>query len=93
MDKLAVERESTAESDQQRPPDISTVPPAAANRAATTPSAFMAQPGRAAAAPAPVYRRAWFWVAVSAAVAGGVVAAYALSQNDPRSSLHPIDTR
>jgi tetratricopeptide (TPR) repeat protein len=95
MDKLAAERASSAESNQP-PPEISTLPaPAAGAHPATTERAgFMAQPGPAAASPAPVYRRTWFWVAVSAiVVAGGVAAAFALSQNDPRSSLHPIDAR
>jgi hypothetical protein len=95
MDGLAAQRARTAESDQSpRAPDISTLPTAVGDRAATTrPATFMAQPGRSTEAPAPVYRRTWFWVAVSAVVAGGVVAAYALSQDDPRSSLRPIDTR
>ena len=96
MEKLAAERQSTVESEQPpRPPDISTLPGAAGDHQATTrPAAFMAQPGRTTEAPAPVYRRTWFWVAVSAAVvAGGVAAAVALMPNDPRSSLRPIDTR
>jgi tetratricopeptide (TPR) repeat protein len=100
MDRLAAERASAA--GREPPPpgalDISTLPtaPASGDRAATAPPVgFMAQPARPAAAPArPVYRRAWFWVAASAVVvAGGVAAAFAVSHDDPRSSLRPIDTR
>jgi hypothetical protein len=55
----------------------------------------MAEPARPPAATSrPIYRRTWFWVAVSAAVvAGGVAAAFALAPDDPHSSLRPIDTR
>jgi tetratricopeptide (TPR) repeat protein len=98
MDKLAAERASAAARDDSTP---STLPalfaPAAGDRSGTgpPPAALMAEPARPASAPArPVYRRAWFWVTVSAvAVAGGVAAAFALSRDDPRSSLRPIDTR
>jgi len=103
MDRLAGEQAGASERAESPPPgplDISIPQTTSARgqseRAATAgPAAFMAEPARApAAASRPIYRRTWFWVAVAAvAVAGGVAAAYAVSHDDPRSSLHPIDTR
>jgi tetratricopeptide (TPR) repeat protein len=99
MDRLTAEPASVSGGNQQTPSsmDISTLPAPAGDRpAATPPAAFAARPVRAAAAPPapPVYRRTGFWLTVSAVVvAGGVAAAFALGQDDPRSSLRPIDTR
>ncbi|HEY7376159.1 MAG TPA: tetratricopeptide repeat protein [Polyangia bacterium] len=108
MDRLAAERAGASGTAPPPPgsPDVTTVstPPtlpsapvaSAGDRSGTAPpAAFMAQPARPATAPArPVYRRAWFWVAASAVVvAGGVAAAFAVSRDAPRSSLRPIDTR
>ena len=89
MDRLAGERAGAPGGADPGPPSLDIRTSAAA------PAAFVAAPGRAAAAPAPpVYRRAWFWVAVSAVVvAGGVAAAFAVAHDDPRSSLRPIDAR
>ena len=105
MDKLAAQHSTAAtaataatyatnaEPADSAVPSLAAPPPATADRPAPTqPGAFMAQP--AAAPSPPVYRRAWFWVAVSAVVvAGGVAAAFAVQRDDPHSSLRPIDTR
>jgi tetratricopeptide (TPR) repeat protein len=98
MDRLAGEQPGVTAAEQASPPPtplLAAPAPAADARpaAAPAPAAVAATTGESAARP-PVYRRAWFWVAVSAVVvAGGVAAAYAVAQDDPRSSLRPIDAR
>jgi tetratricopeptide (TPR) repeat protein len=98
MDRLAGERPGAAATDEAPPPpppSLAAPVPAADVRPASAypPSSVAAKTEERGARP-PVYRRAWFWVAVSAVVvAGGVAAAFAVAQDDPRSSLRPIDAR
>jgi len=96
MDKLASERAGEGGPDQrQLTPALFAAPSSAAGPAATTRAiAPIAHQTREEAASPPVYRRTWFWIAVGAVVAGGVAVAFAAAQqDDPRSSLRPIDTR
>jgi len=99
MDRRAAERAAAPERDQLSPSPIVAREGAgapASDRATTAgPALLMAAPARASAAPAPpIYRRTWFWVAVSAVVvASGVAAGFAFRNDEPRSSLRPIDTR
>jgi len=95
MDRLAGEQANATASGPPPPvPSLAAPAPAAVEHAAATdPTASVAAKTGDSRAP-PVYRRAWFWVAVSAVVVvGGVGAALAVTQDDPRSSLRPIDTR
>ena len=98
MDKLAAERAVEPVGDRPTsPPSLAAVPPAASGDHQVTnggPMVSVAEKGGERSARPPIYRRTWFWVAVSAVVvAGGVVTAFAVAQDDPRSSLRPIDTR
>jgi tetratricopeptide (TPR) repeat protein len=98
MDRLAGDQPGVVPAEPISPPPISPLAapvPAADVRSAAPPApASVAATTEPSDARPPVYRRAWFWVAVSAVVvAGGVAAAYAVTQDDPRSSLRPIDAR
>jgi tetratricopeptide (TPR) repeat protein len=101
MDKLAGERAGEAASvpalasdRQMLTPAPFAAPAAAAGPAATTRAITPIAPQAGDdGASSPVYRRTWFWVAVAAVVVGGVAVGFAAAQDDPRSSLHPIDTR
>jgi len=98
MDRLAGEQPGVTTAEQVSPPPMPSLAapvPAADVRPAAAPAPVsVAETTRESGARPPVYRRAWFWVAVSAVVvAGGVAAAYAVTQDDPRSSLRPIDAR
>jgi tetratricopeptide (TPR) repeat protein len=93
MQRLAGEQPDRQDRDSPAPPP-SLFPPAAAAEptpAASTTPVFAQKRGDQP--PPPINRRAWFWVAVSAVVLGGVATAFAVTQDDPRSSLRPIDTR
>jgi tetratricopeptide (TPR) repeat protein len=95
MDRLAAEREA-AKADAQ--PTMTAAPSLAAPAPAEPPAVAPLQASVAKTsddrARTPVYRRTWFWVAASAVVvAGGVATAFAVTRDDPRSSLRPIDTR
>lgn len=105
MARLAAER--PADGERERPPTPPPSPPptlvapapapitAAEQPTGASPTASVAvRTGNDPAPARPVHHRAWFWVAVSAVVVvGGVATAFAVSQDDPRSSLRPIDTR
>jgi tetratricopeptide (TPR) repeat protein len=93
MDRLADERRATAGAEPAPAPSLAAPMPADQHPpAAYAPASVAAKTGDTKARP--VYRRAWFWVTVSAVVvAGGVAAALAATQDDPRSSLRPIDAR
>ena len=97
MDRLAGERPAPAPGEEPAPPMPSLAAPVPAGDAhppAAYPRSSVATKTDDNDARPPVYRRAWFWVAVSAAVvAGGAAAAFAVRQDDPRSSLRPIDAR
>jgi tetratricopeptide (TPR) repeat protein len=98
MDKLAAERAVEPVGNRAAAtPSFAAPPPApAADRQAATagPMVSVADKGAERNERRPIYRRTWFWVAVSAVVvAGGVATAFAVAQDDPRSSLRPIDTR
>lgn len=90
MQRLASER-----ADNPAPPPALFPPPAAAETApAAAPAPVVAETsGDRAATRRPIYRRTWFWVAVSAVVVGGVATAFAVAPDDRHSSLRPIDTR
>ena len=95
MDRLAGEREDAKADDQPTitpPPALAA--PAPAEHPAVPPLSASAAKTSDDRARTPVYRRTWFWVAASAVVvAGGVATAFAVTRDDPRSSLRPIDTR
>ncbi len=93
MDRLEDERRATADAQPAAAPSLAAPVPANEHQPpAYSPASVAAKTGDAKARP--VYRRAWFWVTVSAVVvAGGVAAAFAATQDDPRSSLRPIDAR
>jgi len=94
MDRLAAEPEVTKADEQPTmppPPSLAAPAPSAATVAPLQASVATTSDDRART---PVYRRTWFWVAASAVVvAGGVATAFAVTRDDPRSSLRPIDTR
>jgi tetratricopeptide (TPR) repeat protein len=95
MEKLAGER-ALAERERGAPAlSLAAPAPAAGEQPARVdPASAVADKRGDETARPPLHRRAWFWVAVSGIAVGGVVAAYAIAQNDPRSSsLRPIDTR
>lgn len=96
MDRLAVERPAVAPAGEPAPPMPSLaapLPAADARPPATYPRPSVATKTEDNGARPPVYRRAWFWVAVSAVVVAGGAAAFAVTQDNPRSSLRPIDAR
>jgi len=94
MDRLADERRAAAGEEPAPAPSLAAPTPANEHpSAAYAPASVAAKTGDNSGR-RPVYRRAWFWVTVSAVVvAGGVAAALAATQDDPRSSLRPIDAR
>ena len=96
MDKLATERAVEPVGDRATTTPSLAAPPPSADRQAATAGAMVsvAEKGGERNERRPIYRRTWFWVAVSAVVvAGGVATAFAVAQDDPRSSLRPIDAR
>ena len=98
MERLAVEPAGTPAGDNPAPgpsPSLAAPAPPAADRGppAFAPASVAEKTTDTSARP-PVYRRAWFWIAVSAVVvAGGVATAIAVTPDDQRSSLRPIDAR
>ena len=94
MDRLAGERAAAAEHDRSAPALALAAPPATGgDRQARVDQPASVANTRGGEASRPLHRRPWFWVAVSAAIVGGVAAAYAITPDDPRSSLRPIDAR
>ena len=95
MERLANDRPgATPGVEPPAMPSLAAPVPAVQHPAGADPAASVAAETGTDGAKRPVYRRAWFWVTVSAVVvAGGVAAAFAVRQDDPRSSLRPIDTR
>ena len=102
MERLSAERAAAespatpaADNAPVTPPSLAApAPPADQHPSLAAPATSVAEKAGDNGKRPPVYRRAWFWVAVSAVVvAGGVATAYAVTQDDPRSSLRPIDTR
>lgn len=99
MERLAGEPPVAMVGDKPQPAPaalLAAPAPAADGRGAAIsppPSSVAAKSGDGAAR-TPVYRRPWFWITASAVVvASGVLSAYAVTRNDPHSSLRPIDTR
>jgi tetratricopeptide (TPR) repeat protein len=99
MDRLVGEQAGPGETaEDARAPSSTSIWVAPASAAgghapAAQPAASLARPDGDRPAPPPLYRRPWVWAAAAAVVVGGVVAGFALTRDDPRSSLHPIDTR
>jgi len=98
MERLAAERAADEERGRSAPVPVSLVALAPATGpeqpAGVVPTASLAEKAGERNGPRPLYRRPWFWVAVSAVVVvGGIATALAVTQDDPRSSLRPIDTR
>jgi tetratricopeptide (TPR) repeat protein len=96
MDRLLAEQAGAGEGAEPvaaAPATLAPATAAAGQGASAQPAASLAQPnGDRTSSPA-VYRRPWFWAAAAAVVIGGVAAGFAITRDDPRSSLHPIDTR
>jgi tetratricopeptide (TPR) repeat protein len=103
MEKQPAAPAATAETTSP-PPATEDKPaaPAVPAAPAPTPSAADAPAATLVAQPAPssepesrpVYKRWWFWTAIGAAVAGGVVAAVVLTRpTDPMGSLESINAR
>ena len=94
MERLAVEPAGDNPAPGPSPSLAAPAPPADEHTTpAFAPASVAAKTADSSARP-PVYRRAWFWIAVSAVVvAGGVATAIAVTPDDPRSSLRPIDAR
>ena len=71
------------------PPAPAAPAPLPSVRPAPPPDAMLASPGPAA--PAPVYKRWWFWTALGAVVAGAVITGVALSRPGPQPYQGSLD--
>jgi tetratricopeptide (TPR) repeat protein len=95
---LIVEMSRLIEAQRPPPTAVPVLAPSAPSTLAAAPTDAHARPmlqqtSTTPTGSSPFYRRPWFWAGVGGAILLGVGVAFALSNDDPRGTLPPIDLR